>query len=187
MPSGTSSPSRSGMNSRVGRRPDPHAAEADLQAADEIRVPRRTPSACRNVPSPSVSSKIRIRSRASSSGSRTRVLIGLGHPQPTAIVEAPSRSAAHVGFGGEQLNREAGRHRHRLGRLGRREPVSHGSLRLVASAGLDTAADTRDHGDQGDGPDDATTQRNCNPGNEEPCTGHTRAEAPRKVEDRRIP
>ena len=54
-----------------------------------------------------------------------RVGITLRHPEPAAVVEAHRDRLADVGLGREEFDREAGRRRHRLGRIGRREAIGH--------------------------------------------------------------
>ena len=113
---------RVGNEQQVRRRADPDAAEADLEAADEIQSfgeDRALVEACRRRPCPRRSGcgrgPCRPRARAWDTCTPRRPRAGRGRRSRADRVH-------DVGLRGDELDGEALRHRHRLGRLGGREP-----------------------------------------------------------------
>ena len=157
-----------GDEHQLRRRPRPHAAEADREPAHEVEPLGEDLPRIEHVVAVGIfEDEDPIAGLLW--GDLRRISVALGHPEPAAVIEAHRDRLPDVRLGCEEFDGEAGGHRHRRGRLNRLEPVGHGSglpRRWVVSAGLDTAADTRDHGEQGDGSEAATDESDCNPENE---------------------
>ena len=108
-----------GNEQQLRRCADPDAAEAHSNPLTRFSFSANTVRLS-NWPSPSASSKIRIRSWASASGSAARIAVGLGDPQPAAIVDGHGDRLPHVRLAGKSGDRKALGQLHGLGRgLGR--------------------------------------------------------------------
>ena len=103
-----------GNEQQIRRRPDPHSAEADFQAADQIELfgehgPLVEPPVEIGV------FKDQDAVAAFSLRRANRVFIRLGDPHSAAIVDGHGDRLHYVGLGGGHLDREARRQPHRLG------------------------------------------------------------------------
>ena len=81
------------MNSKYGRRADPHAAEADFEAADQVQLSMKHFALVELAVAVGVFEN-QNPVLALSLGHANRIGIGLGDPQPAAIVDRHARSAA---------------------------------------------------------------------------------------------
>ena len=113
-----------GDEEEVGGRTDPHAAEADREAADEVQAVFEDLAGIEPMVAVGV-----LEDQDPVAGlfrrDSLRIGIGLGDPQPPAVVEAHRDRLTHVGLGGEELHGKAGGRRHRLGRFLRRQAIGH--------------------------------------------------------------
>ena len=111
-----------GNEEQLRRRADPHAAEADLETADEVQPLLEDRSLVEHMVAVGVfENQDPVAGLVGSHPSR--IGIGLGHPEPAPVVEAHCDRLAHVGLRGQQLHGKARRHRHRPGRRFGAEPV----------------------------------------------------------------
>ena len=113
-----------GNEEEVGGRTDPHAAETDREATDEVQALLEHLAGIE----PMVAVGI-LEDQDPIAGllrcDALRIGIGLGDPQSPAVVEAHRDRLADIRLGGEELHRETGGRRHRLGRFLRLEAVGH--------------------------------------------------------------
>ena len=100
------------MNRRCGAAPTQTPPKPTSRPLTRFRWSAKTLRVS-NRPSPSVSSKIRMRSCAWSSADAPRVGIGLGDPEPAAVVDRHGDRLDDVGLAGEERDLEARRHGHR--------------------------------------------------------------------------
>ena len=134
-----------GDEEQFGRGPHPHAAEADLETADEVQPLLEDRSLVEHMVAIGVfEDENPVLRRLGSHPSR--IGIGLGHPEPAAVVEAHGDRLADVGLRGQQLHHEAGRHRHRFDRRGGSQTTGQRQSRTGRAALSDGRRQARRHG-----------------------------------------
>ena len=113
-----------GDEKEIGRRAHPHAPKPHRQTTDEVEPLLEDRPGVEDVVTVGV-----LEDEDPVAGvfvcDLPRVGITLRNPEPAAVVEAHRDRLADVGLGREEFDREAGRSRHRLCRIGRREAIGH--------------------------------------------------------------